>query len=210
MLKIGNAGKSDSATSLLNRSPLSCILRAKGKNLIRKKLEQTKIVLYDRTQTYDRINDLRWVGLRSCQSRKIIMTSPQIWLESWKRLQWINGLKMNRESIVTVCPLAFYTECILLPRLTVTKGSDSIRFLYSKRNALKYNTERKKICHLIHLSWYFQFKDFKMLDSFLKWKMKCYLSISLSLITVLINKISVSTDIQNHDVKWLLLCGESL
>jgi len=59
MLKIGNAGKSDSATSLLNRSPLSCILRAKGKNLIRKKLEQTKIVLYDRTQTYDRINDSR-------------------------------------------------------------------------------------------------------------------------------------------------------
>lgn len=36
-----------------------------------------------------------------------------------------------------------YTECILLPRLTVTKGSDSRRFLYSKRNALKYNTERK-------------------------------------------------------------------
>lgn len=145
MLKIGNAGKSDSATSLLNRSPLSCILRAKGKNLIRKKLEQTKIVLYDRTQTYDRINDLRWVGLRSCQSRKSFMTSPQIWLESWKRLQWINGLKMNRECIVTVCLLAFYTECILLPRLTVTKGSDSLHFLYSKRNALKYNTERKKI-----------------------------------------------------------------
>lgn len=58
-LKIGNAGKSDSATSLLNRSHLSYILRAKGKNLIRMKLEQNRNVLYDRSQTYDRINDLR-------------------------------------------------------------------------------------------------------------------------------------------------------
>jgi len=53
MLKIGNEGKSDSATSLLNRSPLSYIMKSRGKNLIRKKLEQNKSVLYDR------IDDLR-------------------------------------------------------------------------------------------------------------------------------------------------------